>query len=157
MAIGLWEGITLGLWETAYPFVFVGVGNSLSLCVRGKQLIPLDNSLSLCVRGVSYRSSAPAPAPKYGRPCNPPRPHAHTHTRTHPRARTHAKRNAKRNPSPTRTHTRTCLRAHAHVGTHTRTHGRARIFQPYHLPFVRCVNVTRVDMHPKKSPETQTR
>ena len=89
--------------------------------------VGVGNSLSLCVRGVSYRSIAPALAPKYGRPCTPPHPHAHTHTRTHPHARTHAQRNAKRNPSPTHTHARTHLRAHAHVDTHTRAHVGTRV------------------------------
>ena len=142
------EGITLG---------FVVKVNSLSLCVRGKQLIPLGNSLSLCVRGVSYRSIALAPAPKYRRPWTPPHPHAHTHTRTHPHARTHAKRNAKVNPSPTHTHTRTYLRAHAHARTHTHTRGHTCIFQTYHLPFVRFANVILVDALPKKSPDTHTK
>ena len=105
----------------------------------------VGNSLSLCVRGVSYRSIAPALAPKYGRPCTPPHPHAHTHTRTHPRARTHAKRNAKRNPHPrTRTHARAYARTHTRAHTHAHVGTRVSFSHNFYALFIalmlfRCI------------------
>ena len=139
--MGCGEGITLG---------FVVKVNSLSLCVRGKQLIPLCSWCIVQIHRVGPRAKVRAAL----NPTPPTRAHAHTHapTRTHPRAKKRETKPLAHAHAHTHVPTRARTRTHAHTHTHTHTHTRrhACIFTPYHLPFVRCANVIQVHTYAKK-------